>query len=158
MLVKQSFASGTDIKFLPFPNGEGGVNAQVSIFAAVRANSACASQAGEFLAFLLSDEMQGSTGWEGFGNGKMPSVVPVNNNAVVPALQYKFSLGAEEYQEDAAKKAEELSQLTQQVTTARFCEYENSLIYQTVFMTDGSRPVAERLENLKDELRFYFEE
>ena len=158
MLVKQSFASGTDIKFLPFPNGEGGVNAQVSIFAAVRANSACASQAGEFLAFLLSDEMQGSTGWEGFGNVWGPSAIPVNNNAVVPLFQYKFSLGTEEYQEDAAKKAEELSQLTQQVTTARFCEYENSLIYQTVFMTDGSRPVAERLENLKDELRFYFEE
>ncbi len=158
MLVERSFASGTDIKFLPFPNGEGGVNAQVSIFAAVRANSACASQAGEFLAFLLSDEMQGSTGWEGFGNVWEPSAIPVNNNAVVPLFQYKFSLGAEEYQEDAAKKAEELSQLTQQVTTARFCEYENSLIYQTVFMTDGSRPVAERLENLKDELRFYFEE
>ena len=102
--------------------------------------------------------MQGSTGWEGFGNVWGPSAIPVNNNAVVPLFQYKFSLGAEEYQEDAAKKAEELSQLTQQVTTARFCEYENSLIYQTVFMTDGSRPVAERLENLKDELRFYFEE
>ena len=158
MLVERSFASGTDIKFLPFPNGEGGVNAQVSIFAAVRANSACASQAGEFLAFLLSDEMQGSTGWEGFRNVREPSAIPVNNNAVVPLFQYKFTLGTEEYQEDAAKKAEELSQLTQQVTTARFCEYENSLIYQTVFMTDGSRPVAERLENLKDELRFYFEE
>ncbi len=158
MLVKQSFASGTDIKFLPFPNGEGGVNAQVSIFAAVRANSACASQAGEFLAFLLSDEMQGSTGWEGFGNGKMPSVVPVNNNAVVPALQYKFALGAEEYQEDAAKKAEELFQLTQQVTTARFCGYENSLVRRAVFMTDGSQSIEERLEDLKNELRFYFDE
>ena len=158
MLVERSFASGTDIKFLPFPNGEGGVNAQVSIFAAVRANSACASQAGEFLAFLLSDEMQGSTGWEGFGNGKMPSVVPVNNNAVVPALQYKFALGAEEYQEDAAKKAEELFQLTQQVTTARFCGYENSLVRRAVFMTDGSQSVEERLEDLKNELRFYFDE
>lgn len=158
MLVKQSFASGTDIKFLPFPNGEGGINAQVSIFAAVRANSAHASEAGEFLAFLLSDEMQGSTGWEGFGNGKMPSVVPVNNNAVVPALQYKFALGAEEYQEDAAKKAEELFQLTQQVTTARFCGYENSLVRRAVFMTDGSQSVEERLEDLKNELRFYFDE
>ncbi len=158
MLVEGSFASGTDIKFLPFPNGEGGVNAQVSIFAAVRANSACASQAGEFLAFLLSDEMQGSTGWEGFGNGKMPSVVPVNNNAVVPALQYKFALGAEEYQEDAAKKAEELFQLTQQVTTARFCGYENSLVRRAVFMTDGSQSVEERLEDLKNELCFYFDE
>ncbi len=158
MLVEGSFASGTDIKFLPFPNGEGGINAQVSIFAAVRANSAHASEAGEFLAFLLSDEMQGSTGWEGFGNGKMPSVVPVNNNAVVPALQYKFALGAEEYQEDAAKKAEELFQLTQQVTTARFCGYENSLVRRAVFMTDGSQSVEERLEDLKNELRFYFDE
>ncbi len=158
MLVERSFASGTDIKFLPFPNGEGGINAQVSIFAAVRANSAHASEAGEFLAFLLSDEMQGSTGWEGFGNGKMPSVVPVNNNAVVPALQYKFALGAEEYQEDAAKKAEELFQLTQQVTTARFCGYENSLVRRAVFMTDGSQSVEERLEDLKNELRFYFDE
>ena len=158
MLVEGSFASGTDIKFLPFPNGGGGINAQVSIFAAVRANSAHASEAGEFLAFLLSDEMQGSTGWEGFGNGKMPSVVPVNNNAVVPALQYKFALGAEEYQEDAAKKAEELFQLTQQVTTARFCGYENSLVRRAVFMTDGSQSVEERLEDLKNELRFYFDE
>ncbi len=158
MLVEGSFASGTDIKFLPFPNGEGGINAQVSIFAAVRANSAHASEAGEFLAFLLSDEMQGSTGWEGFGNGKMPSVVPVNNNAVVPALQYKFALGAEEYQEDAAKKAEELFQLTQQVTTARICGYENSLVRRAVFMTDGSQSVEERLEDLKNELRFYFDE
>ena len=158
MLVEGSFASGTDIKFLPFPNGEGGINAQVSIFAAVRANSAHPSEAGEFLAFLLSDEMQGSTGWEGFGNGKMPSVVPVNNNAVVPALQYKFALGAEEYQEDAAKKAEELFQLTQQVTTARFCGYENSLVRRAVFMTDGSQSVEERLEDLKNELRFYFDE
>ncbi len=158
MLVEGSFASGTDIKFLPFPNGEGGINAQVSIFAAVRANSAHASEAGEFLAFLLSDEMQGSTGWEGFGNGKMPSVVPVNNNAVVPALQYKFALGAEEYQEDAAKKAEELFQLTQQVTTARFCGYENSLVRRAVFMTDGSQSIEERLEDLKNELRFYFDE
>ncbi len=158
MLVEGSFASGTDIKFLPFPNGEGGINAQVSIFAAVRANSAHASEAGEFLAFLLSDEMQGSTGWEGFGNGKMPSVVPVNNNAVVPALQYKFALGAEEYQEDAAKKAEELFQLTQQVTTARFCGYENSLVRRAVFMTDGSQSVEERLEDLKNELCFYFDE
>ena len=158
MLVEGSFASGTDIKFLPFPNGEGGINAQVSIFAAVRANSAHASEAGEFLAFLLSDEMQASTGWEGFGNGKMPSVVPVNNNAVVPALQYKFALGAEEYQEDAAKKAEELFQLTQQVTTARFCGYENSLVRRAVFMTDGSQSVEERLEDLKNELRFYFDE
>ncbi len=158
MLVEGSFASGTDIKFLPFPNGEGGINAQVSIFAAVLANSAHASEAGEFLAFLLSDEMQGSTGWEGFGNGKMPSVVPVNNNAVVPALQYKFALGAEEYQEDAAKKAEELFQLTQQVTTARFCGYENSLVRRAVFMTDGSQSVEERLEDLKNELRFYFDE
>ena len=158
MLVEGSFASGTDIKFLPFPNGEGGINAQVSIFAAVRANSAHASEAGEFLAFLLSDEMQGSTGWEGFGNVWGPSAIPVNNNAVVPLFQYKFSLGAEEYQEDAAKKAEELFQLTQQVTTARFCGYENSLVRRAVFMTDGSQSVEERLEDLKNELRFYFDE
>lgn len=157
MLVEGSFASGTDIKFLPFPNGEGGINAQVNLFAAVRANSACASQAGEFLAFLLSDEMQGSTGWEYFGT-KVPSSIPVNNNAVVPVLQYKFSFAANEYQEEAKKKAEELFQITQQVTTARFCEYENFLVHQAVYMTDRSRPVAERLEDLKDELRFYFEE
>lgn len=69
-----------------------------------------------------------------------------------------FALGAEEYQEDAAKKAEELFQLTQQVTTARFCGYENSLVRRAVFMTDGSQSVEERLEDLKNELRFYFDE
>ena len=30
------FASDVDVKFLPFPNGEKGVNAQVNVFAAVR--------------------------------------------------------------------------------------------------------------------------
>ncbi len=47
-LMKRSFASDVDVKFLPFPNGEKGVNAQVNVFAAVRANSDYASQAGDF--------------------------------------------------------------------------------------------------------------
>lgn len=149
-LVERSFASGTDVKFLPFPNGERGTNAQVNIFAAVRANSAYASQAGEFLAFLLSDEIQGST--DGF------TAIPVNNNAVVPAYQYRFTFGIEEYEKKAAKKAEELFQITQQVTTARFCQYENSLIFNAVFMTSENNTVEEKLDDLKNELRFYFDE
>lgn len=52
-LMKRSFASDTDVKFLPFPNGEKGVNAQVNVFAAVRANSDYASQAGDFLEFFI---------------------------------------------------------------------------------------------------------
>lgn len=156
--VQNSLTSGIDVTFLPFPNGEGGINAQVNVFAAVRANSACASQAGEFLAFLLSDEMQGSTGWENFGSGRMPTALPINNNAFVPAYQYWFTYGTEEYQEAAAKKAEELFQLTQQVTTARFCQRENSLVFEAVFMTNENRSVEEKLDDLKNELRFYFEE
>ncbi len=157
-LMKRSFASGTDVKFLPFPNGEKGVNAQVNVFAAVRANSDYASQAGDFLGFLLSDEVQGSTGWEKFGDGKKFTAIPVNNNAVVPAYKYWLSSGTEEYQEEAAKKAEELFQITQQVTTARFCQYENSLIFDAVFMTSEESSVEKKLDNLKDELRFYFDE
>lgn len=157
-LIQSSLASGTDVKFLPFPNGEGGINAQVNVFAAVRANSPYASQAGEFLTFLLSDEMQGSTGWENFGSGQKFTAIPVNNNGVIPAFQYKFTYGTEEYQEAAAKKAEELFQVTRQVTTARFCQYENSLIFDTIFMTSETSSVEEKLENLKNELRFYFDE
>lgn len=156
--VQNSFTSGTDVTFLPFPNGEGGINAQVNVFAAVRANSACASQAGGFLAFLLSDEMQGSAGWEDFGSGRMPTAVPVNNNAFAPSCQYKFTYGSEEHQEAAAKKAEELFQLTQQVTTARFCQYENSLVFDAVFMTSEDSSAEKKLDDLKNELRFYFEE
>jgi len=140
MLVEGSFASGTDIKFLPFPNGEGGVNAQVSIFAAVRANSAYAAQAGEFLAFLLSDEMQ--SGSDAF------HAIPVNNNAVVPAYQDRFTFGSEEYEKEAAKKAEELFQITQQVTTARFCQYENSLLYKIVSMGTENGSIEEKLEDM----------
>lgn len=157
-LMKRSFASDVDVKFLPFPNGEKGVNAQVNVFAAVRANSDYASQAGDFLEFLLSDEVQGSTGWEKFGNGKRFTAIPVNNNAIVPAYQYWLSSGTEEYQEEAAKKAEELFQITQQVTTARFCQYENSLIFDAIFMTSEESSVEKKLDNLKDELRFYFDE
>lgn len=157
-IMKRSFVSGTDVKFLPFPNGEKGVNAQVNVFAAVRANSDYASQAGDFLGFLLSDEVQGSTGWEKFGDGKKFTAIPVNNNAVVPAYKYWLSSGTEEYQEEAAKKAEELFQITQQVTTARFCQYENSLIFDAVFMTSEESSVEKKLDNLKDELRFYFDE
>lgn len=157
-IIQRSFASGTDVKFLPFPNGEGGVNAQVNIFAAVRANSPYASQAGEFLTFLLSDEIQGGTGWENFGSGEKFTAIPVNNNGFIPAFQYRFTYGEEEYQEAAAKKAEELFQVTQQVTTARFCQYENSLIFHAIFMTSEAEPVAEKLEGLKEELRFYFDE
>ena len=58
------------------------------MFAAVRANSDYASQAGDFLEFLLSNEVQGSTGWEKFGNGKRFTAIPVNNNAIVPAYKY----------------------------------------------------------------------
>ncbi|MCI9176053.1 MAG: carbohydrate ABC transporter substrate-binding protein [Lachnospiraceae bacterium] len=157
-LVQRSFASGTDVKFLPFPNGEGGINAQVNVFGAVRANSPEASQAGDFLAFLLSDEAQGGTGWEGFGNGKMFGAVPVNNNAVVPALQYQFALGTGVDSEEAREKAEELFQITQQVTTARFCYYENSLVFQALFMTSEESSVEEKLDDLENELRFYFDE
>lgn len=157
-LMKRSFASGTDVKFLPFPNGEKGVNAQVNVFAAVRANSDYASQAGDFLGFLLSDEVQGSTGWEKFGDGRKFTAIPVNTNAVVPAYKYWLSSGTEEYQEEGAKKAEELSQITQQVTTARFCQYENSLIFDAVFRTSEESSVEKKLDNLKDELRFYFDE
>ena len=64
----------------------------------------------------------------------------------------------EEYQEAAAKKAEELFQVTQQVTTARFCQYENSLIFKAIFMTSETSSVEEKLNNLKNELRFYFDE
>jgi ABC-type glycerol-3-phosphate transport system substrate-binding protein len=156
--VQNSLTSGIDVTFLPFPNGEGGINAQVNVFAAVRANSACASQAGEFLAFLLSDEMQGSTGWENFGSGRMPTALPINNNAFVPVYQYRFTYGTEEYQEAAAKKAEELFQLTQQATTARFCQYENSLVFNAVFMTSENSSAEKKLDDLKNELRFYFEE
>lgn len=156
-LVRNSLISGTDVKFLPFPNGEGGVNAHVNVFAAVRANSSYASQAGGFLAFLLSDEMQGSTGWEDFGNGSKPTSIPINNNAFVAAYQYRFSDGSEESQEAAAKKAEELLEVTKRVTAARFCQYENSLIYDAVFMT-SEHTVEKRLDELKNELRFYFDE
>lgn len=158
MLIQQSFSSGTDVKFLPIPNGENGINAQVNIFAAIRANSAYASQAGEFLSFLLSDEMQGSTGWENFGKGQMFTAIPVNNNAVVPVYQHRFSSREGEHQKAAAKKAEELFQITQQVTTARFCQYENSLVFDAVFMASESSPVEKKLDDLKNELRFYFEE
>lgn len=156
-LIQRSIASGTDVKFLPIPNGEGGINAQVNVFAAVRANSPQASQAGDFLAFLLSDEMQGKTGWEGFGSGTMFTAIPVNDNAVVPALQYWFGLGTEE-PEAAKRKAEELFQITRQVTTARFCHYENSLVFQAIFMTSEDRSVEEKLDDLENELRFYFDE
>ncbi len=149
-MIQQSFASGTDIKFLPFPNGAGGANAQVNVFAAVRANSAYAAQAGEFLAFLLSDEMQ--SGSDAF------HAIPVNNNAVVPAYQDRFTFGSEEYEKEAAKKAEELFQITQQVTTARFCQYENSLLYKIVSMGTENGSIEEKLEDLKNELRFYFDE
>lgn len=158
MLVQRSLASGTDVRFLPFPNGEGGVNAQVNVFAAVRANSSYASQAGDFLAFLLSDEMQGGTGWKDLGTGNKPTAIPINNNAFVPAYQYRFSDGSEESQEAAAKKAEELFEVVQQVTTARFCQYENTLIYNGVFMTSESSSVEKKLDDLKNELRFYFDE
>lgn len=127
------------------------------MFAAVRANSPQASQAGDFLAFLLSDEMQGKTGWEGFGSGTMFTAIPVNDNAVVPALQYRFGLGTEE-PEAAKRKAEELFQITRQVTTARFCHYENSLVFQAIFMTSEDRSVEEKLDDLENELRFYFDE
>ena len=156
-LVQNSLISGTDVTFLPFPNGEGGVNAQVNMFAAVRANSSYASQAGEFLAFLLSDEMQGGTGWENFGSGNKPTSIPINNNAFVAAYQYRLSDGSAESQEAAAKKAEELFEVTKQVTTARFCQYENSLIFDGVFMT-SENTVEKRLDDLKNELRFYFDE
>ncbi len=149
-MIQQSFASGTDIKFLPFPNGADGANAQVNVFAAVRANSAYAAQAGEFLAFLLSDEMQ--SGSDAF------HAIPVNNNAVVPAYQDRFTFGSEEYEKEAAKKAEELFQITQQVTTARFCQYENSLLYKIVSMGTENGSIEEKLEDLKNELRFYFDE
>ncbi len=157
-LMKRSFDSDTDVKFLPFPNGEKGVNAQVNVFAAVRANSDYASQAGDFLGFLLSDEVQGNTGCENFGNGKRFTAIPVNNNAVIPAYKYWLSFGMEEHQEEATKKAEELFQITQQATTARFCQYENSLILDAVFMTSDKSSVEKKLDNLKDELRFYFDE
>ncbi len=157
-LIQRSFPSGIDVKFLPFPNGEGGINAQVNIFAAVRANSPHASQAGEFLTYLLSDEIQGSTGWKDFGNKQKFTAIPINNNGVIPAFQYRFTYGVEEYQEAAAKKAEELFQVTQQVTTARFCQYENSLIFKAIFMTSETSSVEEKLNNLKNELRFYFDE
>ncbi len=91
----------------------------------------------------------------------------------------------EEHQEEATKKAEELFQITQQATTARFCQYENSLIFDAVFMTSDKSSVEKKLDNLKyenslifdavfmtsdkssvekkldnlkDELRFYFDE
>lgn len=155
--VQNSLTSGIDVTFLPFPNGEGGINAQVNMFAAVRANSACASQAGEFLAFLLSDEMQGSTGWENLNIKRIPTALPVNDNAFVPAYQRRFDSG-EEYQKAAAEKAEELFQLTQQITTARFCQYENSLVFDTIFMTSENSSVEKKLDDLKNELRFYFDE
>ncbi len=74
------------------------------MFAAVRANSDYASQAGDFLGFLLSDEVQGNTGWENFGNGKRFTAIPVNNNAVIPAYKYWLSFGMEEHQEEAWKE------------------------------------------------------
>lgn len=82
----------------------------------------------------------------------------MNNNAIVPTYKYWLSSGTEEYQEEAAKKAEELFQITQQVTTARFCQYENSLIFDAIFMTSEESSVEKKLDNLKDELRFYFDE
>ncbi len=157
-LLGRQLSSAIDTTFLPFPNGEKGINAQVNVFAAVRANSLYASQAAEFLAFLLSDEMQGSTGWEDFGNVKMFTAIPINNNAFVPVYQYRLAYGLEEYQEEAAKKAEELFQITQQITTARFCQYENSLIFDEIFMTSENSSVEKKLDNLKNELRFYFDE
>ncbi len=76
----------------------------------------------------------------------------------MPAYQYRFSDGSEESQEAAAKKAEELFEVVQQVTTARFCQYENTLIYNGVFMTSESSSVEKKLDDLKNELRFYFDE
>lgn len=87
----------------------------------------------------------------------MFTAIPVNDNAVVPALQYRFGLGMEE-PEAAKRKAEELFQITRQVTTARFCHYENSLVFQAIFMTSEDRSVEEKLDDLENELRFYFDE
>ena len=50
----------------------------------------------------------------------------------------------EEHQEEATKKAEELFQITQQATTARFCQYENSLIFDAVFMTSDKSSVEKK--------------
>lgn len=158
-LLGRQLASGVDTVFLPFPNGEKGINAKVNVFAAVRANSSYASSAGDFLEFLLSDEMQGSTGWENFGAGRMFTAIPVNNNAFVPVYQHRLSVGTEgENQEKPLEKAEELFQISQQITTARFCQYENSLIFKEIFMTNEKNSVEKKLDHLKNELRFYFDE
>ena len=95
------------------------------------------------LALLLDSMRQ----WICFPPGRTLALLP----------QYRLSDGSAESQEAAAKKAEELFEVTKQVTTARFCQYENSLIFDGVFMT-SENTVEKRLDDLKNELRFYFDE
>ena len=158
-IMAQFILNGETPVFLAVPNGKEGVTAQISTYAAVRANS-------ELVKMLLSDEMQGADGWESFSaKGKQLYSIPVNKRAILPTRKNMIMLilgqDTDEVKMKAAEKAADmLSQSVQKVNAARFTAYEDSLLFQYVikeYHTSGT-DLDKCIDNMKEELRFYFSE
>lgn len=165
-ILAQFILKGENPVFLAVPNGMEGTTAQISTFAAVRANSGHTESAGELIKMLLSDEMQGVGGWESLSSkGKQLYSIPVNRRAIAPTRKKMLLLIVGQVTDDAKMKAAErvadaVSQSVQDVTAARFTAYEDSLLFEYVIKeynlsgTDLDKCIG----NLKEELRFYFSE
>lgn len=145
------YAQDQELVFLPVPNGAGGYTAQVSLMAAVRANSPLAEEAAAIIAELLNPEPVNSTTGAPCSPCGYPAL-PVGRDA----LQQYCSTDCKG---NPVPKAGEWIALADQINAVWFCgDAEWDVRNQMLAAMREGRSAQDAMADVRQKYRYYFEE